>query len=288
MIPFHYPPGTKAKLDHALKRQEHVVSQSSKAMEHVMKSAVTTIMDHWESTGRWHAPSLHSMEGVMLEFYHSVITEAFHSSQSYAKVAVAKVTVKKLSAPSKWPTGIPRHLTGLEKIFRDKRYWPKIMKRSSKIVDRVRKQYLTKLYRKFSEIIPALTDGVITPAEARSALMDTWNASKSRVELIFRTETTTYFGKTQTSFFKDNDNIIGFLFDSIPDRGRTDWCRSRHGLVYRPSTKLLAQNTPACHWGCRSHLIPLANTAYNRKLLDDPQRDPSNRKVAPLPPGWRK
>jgi len=161
------------------------------------------------------------------------------------------------------------------------------MKRNKAIVDRVRKAYLAKLQRKFRAIVPRLDANAITPAEAKKEMMSAWEASKSRVELIFRTETSTYFGKTQVNFFNSDPQIIGFLFDSVRDAARTEICRSRHGLIFRPRTKLLEQNTPACHYNCRSHLIPLANTPYNRKLLDDPSRDPANHKLAPLPHGWR-
>jgi SPP1 gp7 family putative phage head morphogenesis protein len=148
--------------------------------------------------------------------------------------------------------------------------------------------YLRKLGKKFQSILPKLDTNEMTPQEAKTELLEAWDASKSRVELIFRTETTTYFGKTQVAFFNGEPDIIGFLFDSIRDRSRTAWCKTRHGLVYRPNTKLLTENTPSCHWNCRSHLIPLADTPENRKMLEDPNRDPELKKVEPLPPGWRK
>ena len=42
-----------------------------------------------------------------------------------------------------------------------------------------------------------------------------------------------------------------------------------------------------CHYNCRSDLIPLEDTPSNRRMLADPNRDPTKRKVVPLPPGWR-
>ncbi len=255
-----------------------------------MRRAVDYIMDHYEKVGQFAAPSLSQLDLLMAAFYYDVL----HLGLNLAKTDPAvgrkgtNSSVDKKLAASDWPTGIPKHLTGLEKIFRNKRYWPSIMKRSEKITDRVRKQYLKKLQQKFNKILPSLHAGEITPSEARSALMKTWDASKPRVELIFRTETSTYFGKTQTAYFDGDDDIIGFLFDSVKDIARTDICRTRHGLIYRPGTKLLRDNTPSLHYNCRSHLIPLANTEANRKLLAEASRDPSKRSVAPLLPGWRK
>lgn len=267
-------------------------------MESAMRDAVDYIMYHYEKTGQFMVPTLNSMYGVSDSFYRDVITAAFHSASKEKEAqrkneAIPVDKNKKLQEgfkrmSGKWPTGIPKSLTGLEKIFRDRRYWPKIMKRSKRITDTVRKRYLSKLKIKFDGILPDLDNGIISPQEGKKVLMEAWEATKPRVELIFRTETTTYFGKTQVAFFADDDQIIGFLFDALRDRATTQWCRTRHGLIYRPGTKLLSENTPACHWNCRSHLIPLANIEYNRKLLEDPNRDPENRKVEPLPSGWRK
>jgi SPP1 gp7 family putative phage head morphogenesis protein len=265
-------------------------------MEEVMLGAVDYVLEHWEKTGRFVEPTLNKMYAVSNTFYYKVIQDSFKSADIQKKAQEKHEPVKDTNSPSrkrlaKWPLGIPRTLPGLEKIFRDKRYWPKIMKRSQLITDSVRKLYLQKLKIRFNHIIPELHDNRMTPAEAKKELMQAWEASKSRVELIFRTETTTYYGKTQTAFFNGDPQIIGFLFDALRDRATTEWCRSRHGLIYKPgSTGIngLSQNTPACHWNCRSHLIPLTDTPYNRKLLEDPNRDPEKRKVVALPPGWRK
>lgn len=273
-------------------RKRKVINRVVDDMEAVMKTAIDYIFDHWDGTTRFPTPTLNGMYDVSERFYRSVITNAYEhceeeklpkSGKSEKKIAGAGK--KKLA---KLPTGLPRRLNGLEKVFRDRRYWPKVMKRSRVITDRMRKQYQEKLRQKFEEIVPKMKDGSITPKEAKEELLSSWKASKSRVETIFRTETTNYFGKAQVAFFEDDPEIIGFLFDSLKDSASTKICRSRHGLVYKPGTKLLTENTPALHWNCRSHLIPLANTPENRKMVSDPSRDPSKRSVEPLPNGWRK
>lgn len=283
MIPFKIPNWRKRLIDQKYQKKASVINQAVSSMETVMGEAIDYILEHFYKTGRYLEPSLAKMDQVSETFYRSVVTIAFHTASDEKKGAQGK---KKLS--SALPLGLPRTLKGMEKIFRDKRSWPVIMKRSKILTDRLRKQYLQKLQRKFKALLPRIQANAITPLEAKKAMMNTWDASKSRVELIFRTETTTYFSKTQTAFFSGDPEIIGFLFDSVRDTSRTVWCQDRHGLVFRPGTKELRENTPACHWNCRSHLIPLANTSYNRTLLEDPRRDPSNRKIAPLPPGWRK
>lgn len=280
MIPFQIPQWRKKQIHSKFNKQDLIIAHSVSQMEAVMKQAVDYIWYHYKQTGRYAEPSLHSMDQIMDSFYHRVVTQAYHTAHHEKNEAIGK---KRLAA---LPKGMPKSLKDLETLFRNKRYWPKIMKRSKILSDRLKKAYLGKLKKKFQSIIPKIQKNEITPENAKKALIEAWDTSKSRVETIFRTETTTYFSKTQTAFFAGDDDIIGFLFDSVRDTARTIWCRDRHGLVYRPNTKLLRQNTPACHWNCRSHLIPLANTEYNRKLLNDPKRDPENVKVAPLPPGW--
>lgn len=283
MKPFQLPEWRKRQLNSLYRRKDQIITHATQQMDAVMRQAVESIWEHYERTGQYAEPSLNKMYLVGEHFYRTVVTEAYYSSK---QEKTQQKGHKRLAAP--WPIGLPRKLVDLEKIFRDRRYWPKIMKRNKAIVDRVRKSYLAKLQRKFRTVVPRLQAGIITPVEAKKQMLEAWEASKSRVELIFRTETATYYGKTQVNFFNSDPDIIGFLFDSVKDVARTEICRSRHGLIFRPRTKLLEENTPACHYNCRSHLIPLANTPYNRKLLDDPSRDPANHKLAPLPHGWRK
>lgn len=234
--------------------------------------------------GKFAEPPLDAMYDVSESFYRSTIT---HAHRNAAEDKRAQQGKRKLAA-RRYNSPIVPKLRDLESVFRDRRFWPSMMKRSEQLTERLRRSYLQKLRRKFRDVWPRIQSGDISPDEAKKSMMQAWDASKSRVNTIFRTETTTYFAKTQVAFFEDDDEIIGFLFDSVADSDRTSWCRSRHGLIYRPGTELLRRNTPSCHWHCRSHLIPLANTPHNRRLLEDPDRDPEKRTVVPLPPGWVK
>ena len=272
------PPWRKDQLDLKYQRQNMVINKAVVATEKVLLHAVNYIVDHGVKTGHWHPPSLNELYAINETFYRDVISQAYYACQDEKKVQ----RTKKRLAKAKWPTGIPKDLRGLEKLFRDKRYWPMIMKRSKKIVDRVRKKYLMLLQRRFSKILPELRAGEITKEDVRAQLMKTWEATKPRVELIFRTETTTYFGKTQVAFFNDDEEIIGFLFHSVKDIGRTAICKVRHGLIFTKKHEgelSLTRNTPALHYNCRSDLIPLANTPDNVKMLEDPQLNPENHKA---------
>lgn len=288
MVPFKLPPWKHKLIDTQIKTKDMLVSRYTRHMEMVMKEAVNYIWEHYEKTGRYVVPSLHAMDRVSENFYRDVLTHAYDSSVSEKKAQHSNGETPNVGLRhlSRWPIGIPKSLRSLEKIFRDKRYWPMIMKRSQLITDRIRRLYLKKLQVRFDKIIPDLNAGTITPIEAKAKLSEAWAVTESRIEMIFRTESSTYFSKTQVAFFSGDKDIIGFLFDSIRDIARTPWCRSRHGLIYRPGTKELTDNIPPVHHNCRSHLIPLANTQHNREMLADPRRDPEKVKVVPLPAGW--
>lgn len=284
MKPFKLPRAKQAQVNRKINLADRVTSKTVKAMEAVMHKAVGHILEGFEKTGHYLEPSLMDMFGVSENFYRDVTIAAFHSCQEEAGHSVR---VKHLSAP-RAAIGIPKRFRKLETALDDRRYWGKTMKRSKALTDRLRKQYQRKLRVQFEKLMPLILDGEISPEEAKKRMVEVWRTSESRVETIFRTETTNYFGKASVNFFEDSPDIIGFLFDSIRDSARTEICRSRHGLVYRPGSELLRKNTPSLHFNCRSNLIALANTPDNRRLLEDPARDPSKRKVADLPSGWRK
>lgn len=281
---FQLPRWRKQQIDDKYRRKTKVVKAAVHEMEAVMSKAVDYILEH-AKTGEFRAPSLNEMFAVSRDFYRGVVTQAYHSSEYEKHAQSGKRRLASINNPK-----MPK-LKGLEVLFRDRRFWPSLMKRSEKLTERLRRAYLQKLRRKFKDLLPQLMSGELSPENAKKRMMNAWEASKSRVETIFRTETTKYFGETQVAYFKSDPEIIGFLFDSIRDDTRTKICKSRHGLIYRPDSTGktgLAYNTPALHYNCRSHLIALANTPYNRKMMEDPARDPERKSVEPLMPGWKK
>lgn len=258
--------------------QEKIVRQVVYSIDLSLKKALDILWSTYEKTGALIMPSLNEVFVHSEEFYRDIVVSAYKCVE---KTKSMQNPEKKLAL------GLPKG-KALDKILKDKKYFKQIMKRSAKMSKKLRDAYLKKIRKQYEKIVPLLESGEISPREAKQEMLKAWQATKPRVETIFRTETTNYFAKSQTNFYKDDEDIIGFMFDSVRDTSRTEVCRSRHGIIYRPNTSLLEKNTPALHYNCRSHLIPLANTKENRKLLSDPQRDPAKRKVEPLPIGWRK
>jgi len=288
LTPFRIPAWRKRAIDAKFNRKDRIANQAVRAMEKAMLEAIDLSVEASFNIGEFVEPDLSQMFIISDTFYKHIVEGALSAARDEEAAAVGK---KRLAAKKIPGTGIPNDLRFLEKFFRDQEWqksWKRIKKRSNALTERLRKAYVQKLRRKFRDLMPRVRDGKLSVGEAKRDMQQAWNASKARVDMIFRTESTKYFTEVQVKYYQNDPAIIGFLFDSIRDSSRSDICRTRHGLVYRPDTALLQKNSPPCHPNCRSHLIPLANTPENLKMLADPSRDPSRVKVAPLPRGWNK
>jgi SPP1 gp7 family putative phage head morphogenesis protein len=282
---FRLPQWRKCQIDRKYQRQTWVISQALLEMDHFIQ--YTT--DHLPSRAMTHLgyqdPDLSAIDVIGERFYRHVVTEGWKSAHEEALVEKS-AGKQRLAAPPK--AGI-RPLQFLVELFGNKKDWDKVLKRKTFLMARLKRAYLRKLKRRFNEILPKILSGQTSSQEVKTHLLQAWESSRARTENIFKTETTKYFTETQISYFSTSDvEIIGYLFDSVRDMARSIWCKDRHGLIYRPGSDLLRKNVPPCHWQCRSHLIALANTESNRKLLVDPERDPTKRSVEPLPSGWRR
>jgi SPP1 gp7 family putative phage head morphogenesis protein len=260
-----------------------VVAAAIAEMDHLFDYATEQVGLQALATGQFKEPNLSGADIIGERFYRRVITEGWKCAHEEALIEKERGK-QRLAAP---PKAAVKPLQFLVEFFGDVKSWGKILSRKNFLIERLKRAYLQRLKKRFNEILPELLSGKKTPQEVKIHLGQAWGSTRGRTENIFRTETTKYFTEAQISYFSGSDvDIIGYLFDSVKDSGRSLWCKSRHGLIYRPGTDLLRKNSPPCHWQCRSHLIALANTVYNRKMLADPERDPSLHPVESLPSGW--
>jgi len=227
-------------------------------------------------------PQQAEMAKLLERFYVDSIEQGLH----FAKQEDPTPKVKHLARAPKGR--VPKDLKSINELFRNRRAFLRIMRRKDVLTAGLRKSYLKRLRERFQEIMPAVLANTITPAEARKHIETAWGATRARATTIFRTESTKYFTETQIAYFSSTPSIIGFLYDTVRDAARTDICRSRHGLIYRPNTELLRKNQSPNHYNCRAHMIPLSDTPKNRIMLADPARNPELVAVVPLPKGWRK
>jgi SPP1 gp7 family putative phage head morphogenesis protein len=282
--PFRVNEQRRRHIAGTLRRRNQVVTSAMQIIDLAMKRRLDEMFEHWKTTGILQKVALHDTKEALEEFYRSVVRVAIESSENDPVMRAKK---KRLSGTR---FGIPKKVRDFSGIFKDQKYWGRILKRAGRIAVGINNRFMKKVNRVFDEIREPVRAGQLTYEEAREMVDKSWESSKSQVETIFRTETTNYFAQVQVEYFRGNDEIIGFMFDSVSDTSRTDVCKSRHGLIYRPDETrrelTVAYNTPALHYNCRSHLLPVINSPEDRKMLEDPARDPARVRVAPLPPSW--
>ena len=105
----------------------------------------------------------------------------------------------------------------------------------------------------------ALQEGssVATVMEAmQAALVGHFGAA--RAENIARTEATTAYNQGRLQAFLQAPDLVAALqFMAVLDARTTDICQHRDGLVFKLDDPLLRENTPPCHFQCRSLLSPV-------------------------------
>lgn len=261
--------------------QESIVTRYSDQLIGAMLSVIGDALKAAEQGEPLPPLNLSKVDDIAYSFLVMTIQQAFTAAKH-------QMNVDRMKRLASYPKGkLPPDAHSLAALFRNRKAWDVMVKRNRQYATGIKRAYLQKLRRHFAKVMPLLNAGDITIDEAKAQLESAVKATGPRVNTIFRTETTNYFSQAQVNYFDGEEGILGFLFDSTTDSARTDICRSRHGMVLRSGSQELKKNTPSCHYNCRSHLIPLADTPENRKLFQEPSRQPSNRTLAPLPRGWR-
>jgi SPP1 gp7 family putative phage head morphogenesis protein len=169
--------------------------------------------------------------------------------------------------------------------FRKKRYIPP---RQRSIAERIKKAYLYKVQSAWAKYGEGFRSGeTAVRNEAVNAVMKQAMVSYSRAKMIVETETTYYYNKVRRSVFDQSPDVTHYLFMAIRDHRTTEWCKTRHGLVYSKKDPLLKSEQPPIHWNCRSEILPLTELNPTHKaMIDDPSRSRRNHKCKPLPSDW--
>lgn len=106
--------------------------------------------------------------------------------------------------------------------------------------------------------------------------------NRNRARLITTTETTYAYNRGRLTAYHENE-VDYVRFSAVMDSRTSKQCRSRHGLVMRMDSSLLADNTPPLHGRCRSVLSPIYS-AYQPEFITKESLDWSN--VEELPKSW--
>lgn len=178
-----------------------------------------------------------------------------------------------------------RELRILWDKFRKMKYIPP---RQRSIAERVKKAYLKRVQAEWIKHGEGFRSGeTAVRNEAVSAIMKGADVAYARAKMIVETETTYYYNKTRKAVFDRSADVTHYLFMAIRDHRTTEWCKSRHGLVYAKDDPLLKAESPPVHWNCRSEILPLTDLNPRHKaMIDDPSRQRRNHKCKPLPEGW--
>lgn len=141
-----------------------------------------------------------------------------------------------------------------------------------------------------SAILPQEKTGApISRKELVEKIQGTLNTTKARATTIARTETTNAYNQGRMETYARSNLVTHVRFLAISDDRTTDICLSRNGMVMPLSDPaLVTENTPPLHFNCRSVLSPLMPSVSraHAEMVNDPARQPDDRKLTPLPAGW--
>lgn len=235
-----------------------------------------------------------TLDEMLFEHFYEVCWAAIKDSTKEERRVVDVNTRKQLSKPK--PIRIPRSFSGLREMWDEYQRNGTVPKRHQVEADKIKKAYLDKcqdVWKKYSEFFRA--GDAYDQELAKSKIQEAAKVGSGRAKTIVETETTNYYNDTKTRYYDQSDAVSHYLFLAIRDQATTIWCtdkvidgkRGRHGLVYAKNDPLTKKETPACHWYCRSELVPLS--IYNPrhlKLIEDLTIHRRNVICHALPPGW--
>jgi len=279
-----YGPVRSSRILLAAKDLDSVESKWRKIWLDELKSLTEWIIDKAQRTGQLDLAYV-DFTKIAMEHSLDVMQKALDDSVDFLpEPEEARLAKSKAPPRASVPTSF-RALRILWDKFRKKKYIPP---RQRAIAERVKKAYLHRVQAEWVKHGDKFRSGeVAVRTEAVAAIMKGADVGYVRAKMIVETETTYYYNKTRRAVFDKSPDVSHYLFMAIRDHRTTEWCKSRHGLVYAKDDPLLKKEQPPVHWNCRSELLPLTElNPTHKKLIDDPARRRRNRKCKSLPPEW--
>jgi len=162
------------------------------------------------------------------------------------------------------------------------------------IAKALKKEYLKKVKVVYEQASEDMRNGITADKyEVISSIRKATGSSYARANTIMQTETTSYYNKARKEVYDESEDVTHYLFMAIRDKRTTKWCTSykkggRDGLVYRKDDPNCKKDEPACHWNCRSEMVPLTpENPKHKRLIDSTSRKRENNNPYPLPKGWK-
>jgi SPP1 gp7 family putative phage head morphogenesis protein len=225
-----------------------------------------------------------------IDFTQVVVEHSFAAMALGMRSAKKELGAQFLSRLAKppGPTRIPRSLAELRVLYDRWRRKRDLPPRQKAIAEDLKKAYLARVQSVWEKYGDDFRSGkTYDRDQVRKVLQSKGDMARARAAMIVQTETTLYYNRARRAVYDRSGDVTHYLFVALRDKATTKWCRSRQGLVFEKGTVLLDTNQPPCHWNCRSELLPLSPlNPGHLKMIDDPSRRASNRRLEPLPPGW--
>ncbi len=225
----------------------------------------------------------------IVDFAPLVMQQAFEVSTFGEVEADDTQTFLRLAKKAPPPIKIPKTFAGLRQIYDRYRRTGYLPPHQKNIAERLKRYYIDRcqsVWKKHAKDF--LAGKQFNQSVLQQILAKEGDMAKSRAEQISNTETTNYYNASRKEVYDRSPDVTHYLFVAIRDRATTKWCRSRQGLVFTKGTKLCDYNTPACHWNCRSEMLPLTPANPRHFLLIENQSLRAEKNsLFPLPPGWR-
>lgn len=280
-----YGPRTADRIMLAAKDVDAIESKWRKIWLDELRSLTDWLIEKALRTGQL---DLTAIDFTDIAMTHSldVMQLALHDSVDFLPPVPSESRLAKAKAPptASVPTDF-KQLRILWDKFRKKKYIPP---RQRAIAERVKKAYLKRVQAEWVKYGEGFRSGeTAVRNEAVSAIMKGADVAYARAKMIVETETTYYYNKVRVSVFDQSPDVSHYLFMAIRDHRTTEWCKSRHGLVYAKDDPLFKRERPPCHWNCRSEILPLTLlNPRHRAMIEDPARQRRRNKCKPLPEEW--
>lgn len=231
------------------------------------------------------------LQKLFEEQYFDVAFESFKIASGEDEIEKRYQRLAKPLAPK-----FPKSLGELRKLYdlwRKGKYSPK---RPKKIAQRIQKEYLKRIQSAWDRASQDFQQGkTFNQKEVVKEIQDAAKVSVARAQMTVRTETTNGYNTVRKEYYDQSQDVTHYLFMAVRDKATTPWCspkttdgkRGRHGLVYSKGDPLLKKEKPACHWNCRSEILPLSpKIPSHLRLIKDASIQRRNVECHPLPPGW--
>lgn len=230
-------------------------------------------------------PDQFTIADLLTEHYFDSLAIGFREAEAHSPKSI-KVKLAGDAPRAK----MPRSLKELMVLWDEYRRRPKAPRREQVLAERVKRAYLEKLKKIYATYSEEFRAGkTFDQDEVKRKIRRASIATQSRAKTIVETETTSFYNRSRREVYDKSDDVTHYLFLALRDMRTTKWCKTRHGLVYKKGDPLLDLESPACHWNCRSELLPL--TPLNPKhlaLINNESIQRRNNSPEPLPPNWRR